>query len=75
MVTKRDFIVQNADTGGEAIIFAGTHTVERISSPGSLQGIPWIVMQGTRIGMPEDYWRRWEGGCWAHFQVEIQEFS
>ncbi len=75
MVTKRDFTVQNADTGGEAMIFAGTHAVERIPNPRSTNGISWIVMKGTRIGMPEDYWRRWKGEHWAHFQVEILEPS
>lgn len=73
MVTKRDFVVQNAAAGGKWTILAGTHEVERIPNPCSVNGIPWIVMRGTKIGMPEDYWRRWKGTRWAHFQVELRE--
>jgi hypothetical protein len=39
---------------------AGLHTVERIGSPYRPFGstVDWIVLEGTRIGLPYDRWRQ-----------------
>jgi hypothetical protein len=43
-------------------ISKGVHEIERIHNPSINNGIPWLVLKGTKIGGSEFAWRQWAPG-------------
>jgi hypothetical protein len=66
----------------------GRHELERIPNPRIKNGVPWLVLKGTKIGWAECAWKQWKNNepyedpdnpgvtlftDWKEFEIVIEE--
>ncbi len=69
-ITKEKRMLINSELGENAanhILPAGRHELERVPDPFG-HSRNWLVLKGTRIGMPEGSWTRWINGVLGNIE-------